>query len=454
MIDVLSEQLAWPVRIGVNPLYFLTDYSDTYIWLCRVIFVLGMLLRERSFLSLGLGVVISCLLLDPLAVMLLHMLPFSLWLYERGKDSTWLTGAAIVIWSVTSVPLTVFGLLLFLLHSRSRTQSGITIFVGGLLAILCTDPVSFAGYSSLAGLAPISPIHSWKAPLVSPELEGRLVDYATFAELLSVYRQAYLVAAITVLLPVILYFRRGVALPRATLIGYFAALFFLSLSPHLSWQISGLFYGLSLVPLPWIVATAMLLAGVLSERAGAFQLLLTAVIALLLPASQTYTRASESFFSNRVAGYYPEIKWGEPGEEFRPKRLKFRSSYKEGRRYALDGSVTTRWTTNSPQQGGEWVELEFPEPTSCPYLKLSPGKFTADYPRGFRVEADGRRPLEFRNWQGPVRYNDRGLAWFGAQSEVYFPLGSEPVSSVRITQTGSDPYYYWSIAQISCFKER
>lgn len=454
MIDLLHESLAWPVRVGVNPLFFnLTGYSESYLWLCRLTFVIGMLLRERTLLSLLLGVTISCLLLDPLLMLLLHLLPLSLYLFERGKSSILISALAVALWVCASAPISAVGLLLFLALSRDKQQVGITLFVGGLLTVLFTDSYRFESYPAEARLSPITKMHSWSAPVISPELTARTLDYQVYERILGEFQLAHFAGAIILLVLLFLYAKKGRAFPRLFLSASVVAVSLLLLPPSLYWQFSGLFYGGSLLPLPWIMAIFILVAVALIERDRIIPLATLILVSCFLHHPR-YVQASESFFSNKVKSYYPELDWEEPVKSFRPKQVVLRSSQPQGRRYALDGSISSRWTTGAPQRGGEWVELKFPKPIYCPYLRLSPGKFSADYPRGFRVDIDGEKRFSIASWQGPVKFVREGLAYFGSQSDVYFPLGEKPLSSVRVTQIGTDSYYYWSIARITCLKGR
>src|SRR4029077_15083441 len=59
----------------------------------------------------------------------------------------------------------------------------------------------------------------------------------------------------------------------------------------------------------------------------------------------------------------------------------------------FDGDSDTRWLTGRPQNGDEWITLEFDRPLDITHIELqTAARSFGDYPRGLRIEsrrADG-----------------------------------------------------------------
>lgn len=106
-------------------------------------------------------------------------------------------------------------------------------------------------------------------------------------------------------------------------------------------------------------------------------------------------------------------------------------------RQAIDNDPATRWSSQTPQRPGMWVEIDLGSVRSVSRLMLDTAKSPLDYPRGYIVKASTDR----QNWttlaQNPN--NNRALdLTFSPRSLRYF----------RIEQTGSDQVYWWSIHNV------
>ncbi len=141
--------------------------------------------------------------------------------------------------------------------------------------------------------------------------------------------------------------------------------------------------------------------------------------------------------------------------EFMPRNLKaMADSPLGGTRNIFDRDLATRWSSNTPQKPGLVLQVDLGE--TVPDL----GRITLlsgdpeDGPRGLRLEIsqDGRRWQTVREaaglwsdlfWSGPHPFYRPGLGrvdiTFTPQSGRFF----------KLTQLGSDPTYYWSVAE--CF---
>ncbi len=116
-------------------------------------------------------------------------------------------------------------------------------------------------------------------------------------------------------------------------------------------------------------------------------------------------------------------------------------------RNAFDGDDDTRWTTELPQAGNEWVELTFDQPTDVAHVRLSMASSPHDYPRRLVIEGsgDGRSYTEL--YQGPAFPGFAlGLAHdddTALESDIALPPNRS--RTLRLRQTGSSPDFYWSI---------
>ncbi|MFI5167101.1 MAG: discoidin domain-containing protein [Thermoanaerobaculales bacterium] len=116
-------------------------------------------------------------------------------------------------------------------------------------------------------------------------------------------------------------------------------------------------------------------------------------------------------------------------------------------RLAIDGKLSTRWHTDA-QHAGDYFQLDFGAIRHVRGVSLLLGEFPWDYPRGYRVEAS----LDGEQWS---RIAERGTANLPVRSfltptrlgvDITFPATT--CRYLRVTNLGSDPSVYWSIAEI------
>jgi endo-1,3(4)-beta-glucanase len=106
---------------------------------------------------------------------------------------------------------------------------------------------------------------------------------------------------------------------------------------------------------------------------------------------------------------------------------------------ALDGSLSTRWTTGAVQTSGQYFQIDAGKPVIFDTIQLNAGRDISDYPRVVNVivSDDGR------NWR-TVMYRGEGSS---AITSISFP--KQTARFIRISQSGSNPTYWWSIAEVS-----
>jgi autotransporter-associated beta strand protein len=107
---------------------------------------------------------------------------------------------------------------------------------------------------------------------------------------------------------------------------------------------------------------------------------------------------------------------------------------------AIDGDITTRWTTGASQANGQWFQVDMGSDNTFSQLVLDAGSSSGDYPRGYQVNLseDGT------NWGAPVAEGA------GASAITTINFGVQTVRFIRVTQTGSNSGW-WSIHEFNLY---
>jgi hypothetical protein len=118
---------------------------------------------------------------------------------------------------------------------------------------------------------------------------------------------------------------------------------------------------------------------------------------------------------------------------------------------AIDGSLATRWESG-PQKSGVYfmVDLQKLQPVRGISLKL--GRSYLDYPRGYVAEISG----DGVHWERVARQEKTIIpiqAFLNPKDlSLDIPLGPKEARFIRITNTGEDPVFYWSICEIEVYQ--
>lgn len=122
----------------------------------------------------------------------------------------------------------------------------------------------------------------------------------------------------------------------------------------------------------------------------------------------------------------------------------------------MDGKTNTIWESETAQTPGMTVAVDMGAVHSLAKIRFDLGTFWCDYQRGAKIEVS----TDNQQWQTASEYGDVacGLFWDNAQPRFlvrgdFFTCTFAPVNAryVRITQTGSDPRFYWTIAELHFF---
>ncbi|HWX22600.1 MAG TPA: carbohydrate-binding protein [Candidatus Binatia bacterium] len=107
--------------------------------------------------------------------------------------------------------------------------------------------------------------------------------------------------------------------------------------------------------------------------------------------------------------------------------------------YAIDGNISTRWSTGAPQMNGQWFQVDMNGTNICYELSLDAGSSSSDYPRGYQVNVS----KDGSNWGTPVATG----AGTSALTLITFP--PQTARYIRVTQTGSVSGLWWSIHEFN-----
>ena len=108
---------------------------------------------------------------------------------------------------------------------------------------------------------------------------------------------------------------------------------------------------------------------------------------------------------------------------------------------ALDGDLTTRWSTGTSQVNGQWFQVDMGSVNVFNKMVLNAVNSANDYPRGYQVTVSN----DGINWNS--------LAVSGSESSgiTTMTFAAQTARYIRITQTGSAPGTFWSIDEFNVF---
>ena len=124
-------------------------------------------------------------------------------------------------------------------------------------------------------------------------------------------------------------------------------------------------------------------------------------------------------------------------------------------RAMTDGNLDTQWKSLGPQEPGRRLTVRLPRDYRIDRIEMDLGAAQFDYPRGLRIEArqsDGSsRTVWDSGTAGPAAVavlEDR------VRVPVRLPMPDDTVASeFELTLTGSDPEFYWTVAEFRVYGE-
>jgi hypothetical protein len=113
---------------------------------------------------------------------------------------------------------------------------------------------------------------------------------------------------------------------------------------------------------------------------------------------------------------------------------------------AADNDTGTRWGSGEPQRPGMQFSAVFTEPQTIRGIQLDTENWETDFPRGLRIEA------ELESGERKVLFNETSYhaALYYLNHSPVFSLVFPPIRATKLilTETGSDPVFDWSIAEL------
>jgi hypothetical protein len=105
---------------------------------------------------------------------------------------------------------------------------------------------------------------------------------------------------------------------------------------------------------------------------------------------------------------------------------------------ALDGNLSTRWSTGTSQVNGQWFQVDLGSAAAFYRIILNDSASPNDYPRGYQVIVS----------QDGVNWGSSIASGAGSSTITTISFTPQVARYIRITQTGSAPGTYWSIHEM------
>jgi hypothetical protein len=106
---------------------------------------------------------------------------------------------------------------------------------------------------------------------------------------------------------------------------------------------------------------------------------------------------------------------------------------------AIDGNITTRWSTGVRQTNGQWFQVDMGASQIFSQITLDAGTSVGDHPRAYEVFASDDPAL----WGPPIA---KGT---GSSAIVIIAFAPKTARFIRIVQTGSSGSNWWSIHEFN-----
>jgi hypothetical protein len=119
-----------------------------------------------------------------------------------------------------------------------------------------------------------------------------------------------------------------------------------------------------------------------------------------------------------------------------------------------DNSVSTPWMSGAPQRP-EAVTVDLGTSRRLAAVVTEMGPFTTDFPRLLVVETSEDNDTWRTAWSGPTALMAMSAAMEHPRTiPLVFALDGVSARYVRLRQMGTDPVYYWTIAELRVVARR
>jgi 4-amino-4-deoxy-L-arabinose transferase-like glycosyltransferase len=120
---------------------------------------------------------------------------------------------------------------------------------------------------------------------------------------------------------------------------------------------------------------------------------------------------------------------------------------------AGDRKISTRWTTDRAQNPGDFFQIDLGKTETVGRLRLLTGTSRNDYPRGHAIHLsiDGQHWELMNPRMTSVLLNWTGETLLEGTADLDLIFSATPLRYLKITQTGRDPEFYWSIHELELY---
>jgi hypothetical protein len=108
---------------------------------------------------------------------------------------------------------------------------------------------------------------------------------------------------------------------------------------------------------------------------------------------------------------------------------------------AIDDDRVSRWFTNAPQAPGQYFQVDMKSVKTFDRIMLNTVAAKDDYPRGYKVSVS----TNLNDWREVATGSGAG-----AVTMISFP--PQTARYIRVDQTGTTPFYWWSIGDFNVFE--
>lgn len=120
-----------------------------------------------------------------------------------------------------------------------------------------------------------------------------------------------------------------------------------------------------------------------------------------------------------------------------------------------DNNMETRWTSEREKTTGDYLLLEFKEPTRVDKVSLFQGSFSFDYALRIRVDvsSDGDKWRSYHRLFSPGEFVKK-LVYSPLNLVQNIDLPGEEIKFLRIVQVGDEKTFWWSVAELKVLQKR
>jgi hypothetical protein len=122
----------------------------------------------------------------------------------------------------------------------------------------------------------------------------------------------------------------------------------------------------------------------------------------------------------------------------------------------FDGDGDTRWLTGRPQNGDEWLALDFEQARDVSAIELvtAPRSF-GDYPRALRIESTDEAGKTSVLFEGPMLLPyARALAAGRPQPAIVVNLPANRTRTLTIRQTATTRRWFWAVHELLVYQRK